>query len=614
MSSKHDDNFDLYDDPYADTGANADSDPYADDDDSYYNTSSSHGHRASDHPRNRDASVHQDYDDYSSNRGNTNNDNNSSISKSSYRDDEDNSKNNNNNSSGHSGRYSGDGGRDDDYRGSHDDSYKREPSNSAYDPQSSYDDYSSSNQDPQRTSQQGGGYGSNADRDLYDQQDQGRSFSQQQQQQQQQSSAASASRELGKMFIGGLNWETTDESLSKYFSRYGELSDCMVMKDPVTNKSRGFGFLTFADHKNVDAVLKEDHHLDGKMIDPKRAIPREEQEKTEKIFVGGIPPDVTEEEFSDYFSQFGHVLDATLMLDRNTGRPRGFGFITFESDRGVDAALSRRDLMLKDKVIEVKRAQPKNRADTRGGHSTQGFGQQAHGGFGAAQGVGRGYGGMNPSMMAAGYAGFNMEAYAQMLATTARFDPNAAIMLQRLRMAGMFANQMGGAAGFGGAGMMAGGAQDAAAAYHRQNFNYNNQGNNANVGAGGATGGDGATGGSQGRPSGYGSGSGPTGGNSHNNSGNSYNSKYDDHQDSGSSGQRRYGSQSGSHGQDGGYQGGNSGSGGYNSSSSRGSNSNTRDSGSSGGRQGGSGSSGPVRGSNSQSSSGRGSSYHPYQR
>ncbi|OAQ26010.1 RNA-binding domain-containing protein [Linnemannia elongata AG-77] len=157
------------------------------------------------------------------------------------------------------------------------------------------------------------------------------------------------------MFIGGLNWETTDESLKKYFSHYGELTDCMVMKDPMTNKSRGFGFLTFLDPRNVDAVLKEDHHLDGKMIDPKRAIPREEQEKTEKIFVGGIAANVTEEEFANYFSQFGHVLDATLMLDRASGRPRGFGFITFESDRGVDAALSRRDLMLHDKPVSSRK-------------------------------------------------------------------------------------------------------------------------------------------------------------------------------------------------------------------------------------------------------------------
>ena len=54
--------------------------------------------------------------------------------------------------------------------------------------------------------------------------------------------------------------------MKAYFSKYGELTDCMVMKDPITSKSRGFGFLTFVDPKNVDAVLKEDHHLDGKMV------------------------------------------------------------------------------------------------------------------------------------------------------------------------------------------------------------------------------------------------------------------------------------------------------------------------------------------------------------
>lgn len=70
--------------------------------------------------------------------------------------------------------------------------------------------------------------------------------------------------------------------------------------------------------------------------------------------MGGIPAEVSEEEFANYFSQFGHVLDATLMLDRATGRPRGFGFITFESDRGVDAALSRPDLSLHDKKVKQK--------------------------------------------------------------------------------------------------------------------------------------------------------------------------------------------------------------------------------------------------------------------
>lgn len=48
------------------------------------------------------------------------------------------------------------------------------------------------------------------------------------------------------------------------------------------------------------------------------------------------------------------------MLDRATGRPRGFGFITFESDRGVDAALSRPDLSLHDKKVKQKTSRRDN--------------------------------------------------------------------------------------------------------------------------------------------------------------------------------------------------------------------------------------------------------------
>ncbi|KAI8354169.1 hypothetical protein BD560DRAFT_407787 [Blakeslea trispora] len=174
--------------------------------------------------------------------------------------------------------------------------------------------------------------------------------------------ASAANTDEGKMFIGGLNWETTDESLRDYFSQFGQVVECTVMRDPLTQRSRGFGFLTMKENADVDKIVSQDHHhLDGKRIDPKRAIPREEQDKTEKIFVGGISPEVNEEEFRQFFTQFGTVLDATLMLERDTGRPRGFGFITFESSQGVEEALRHTHLSIKDKTIEVKRAMPKGK-------------------------------------------------------------------------------------------------------------------------------------------------------------------------------------------------------------------------------------------------------------
>lgn len=68
-----------------------------------------------------------------------------------------------------------------------------------------------------------------------------------------------------KLFVGGLSWETTQESLQRYFSRFGEVIDCVVMKNNETGRSRGFGFVTFSDPTNVAHVLQSGPHtLDGR--------------------------------------------------------------------------------------------------------------------------------------------------------------------------------------------------------------------------------------------------------------------------------------------------------------------------------------------------------------
>ncbi|KAJ5476216.1 hypothetical protein N7475_001945 [Penicillium sp. IBT 31633x] len=211
-------------------------------------------------------------------------------------------------------------------------------------------------------------------------------------------------KEDGKMFIGGLNWETTDESLRGYFSQFGEVQECTVMRDSATGRSRGFGFLTFRDAKTVNTVMVKEHYLDGKIIDPKRAIPRDEQEKTSKIFVGGVSQEATEQDFKQFFVQFGRVVDATLMMDKDTGRPRGFGFVTFDGDAAVEKALSR-PLEILGKPIEVKKAQPRGNLrdnnDQRGGHRPGGYRDQSQHDGGQQQVPQQGQGSsMTPQMMA----------------------------------------------------------------------------------------------------------------------------------------------------------------------------------------------------------------------
>jgi RNA recognition motif-containing protein len=82
------------------------------------------------------------------------------------------------------------------------------------------------------------------------------------------------------------------------------------MRDP-TGRSRGFGFLTFTSPSDADESLKVEHWIDGKLVDAKKAgrgpAQGGQEGRSEKIFVGGVHPDVEEPEFREYFGTFGTV-------------------------------------------------------------------------------------------------------------------------------------------------------------------------------------------------------------------------------------------------------------------------------------------------------------------
>ena len=71
-----------------------------------------------------------------------------------------------------------------------------------------------------------------------------------------------------RLFVGSLSWDTTEQSLRDAFKKFGQVADCVIVKDRDTGKSRGFGFVTMADRKDAQRAIKEldDRELDGRRI------------------------------------------------------------------------------------------------------------------------------------------------------------------------------------------------------------------------------------------------------------------------------------------------------------------------------------------------------------
>jgi RNA-binding protein Musashi len=141
------------------------------------------------------------------------------------------------------------------------------------------------------------------------------------------------------VFIGGIARETSTNGLRAYFERFGEISDCVVMKDRATGAPRGFGFVTFQSQHIADSVVLHRHVIDGKEVEAKLAVPRQTPSSSDseappsqdggagaplgsahsapspgagvgrlqgdsgsnKIFVGGLSHDTSEADFVGYF-------------------------------------------------------------------------------------------------------------------------------------------------------------------------------------------------------------------------------------------------------------------------------------------------------------------------
>lgn len=229
-----------------------------------------------------------------------------------------------------------------------------------------------------------------------------------------------SSEDQCKLFVGGLGWNTSKEQVQEYFERFGPVTDVIVLRNPATGQSRGFGFVTFANQESSKNAsnMKSGHVIDGKEVDVKPYSSRIHEMKRKqkfdnsmKVFIGGIPPGMTDEEIIEAFGKFGPVIDFTNMMDETRTRSRGFGFLTFEKPESIQRALTEHWVTINGKQLEVKPAQFNAKKSGMGGEM----------------------GGFNPYTAAAAAA---MGGYAAMPPYMPYYDPYTAGMMSQMGGAG----------------------------------------------------------------------------------------------------------------------------------------------------------------------------------
>ncbi|CAN6181294.1 unnamed protein product, partial [Urochloa humidicola] len=162
----------------------------------------------------------------------------------------------------------------------------------------------------------------------------------------------------GRLFVGNLPYTFTSEELNEAFSEAGRVDDAQIIYDKVTNRSRGFAFVTMA---TAEEAAKAIQMFDGALLGGRTArvnYPevlrggerrtvtmdgRRRDDGTYKIYAGNLGWGVRADALRAVFEGQAGLLDARVIFERETGRSRGFGFVSFRTAEDAQAALEALD-------------------------------------------------------------------------------------------------------------------------------------------------------------------------------------------------------------------------------------------------------------------------------
>ncbi|XAR69102.1 hypothetical protein NMG60_11000570 [Bertholletia excelsa] len=161
-----------------------------------------------------------------------------------------------------------------------------------------------------------------------------------------------------KLFVGNLPFSIDSAALAGLFEQAGNVEMVEVIYDKRTGRSRGFGFVTMSTVDEVEAAAQQfnGYELEGRALRVNSGPPPQRGESsfrgprsgvnlhsTNKVYVGNLSWGVDDLALETLFSEQGKVMEARVVYDRDSGRSRGFGFVTYSSAVEVNNAIESLD-------------------------------------------------------------------------------------------------------------------------------------------------------------------------------------------------------------------------------------------------------------------------------
>jgi len=144
------------------------------------------------------------------------------------------------------------------------------------------------------------------------------------------------SRDEPKLLVRQINFKSTEETLQEYFTQYGEVREVQLKKNH-DGTSRGFGFIVFSDPAHIDLALEvAEHKIDDKVVICSRAKSLSDKMKTRKLFIGGLPAALSEENLREYFEKYGPIDNFQFVMNKQTNIRKAFCFIEFRDEETVE--------------------------------------------------------------------------------------------------------------------------------------------------------------------------------------------------------------------------------------------------------------------------------------